>query len=84
MGKPQNYEQYRTIARKPAGTGEGIYSDITLMALSSTKMPNYEIVFADAFPVSLSSLGFNTIDSDVNYVEAEASFKYTYYDINNI
>jgi hypothetical protein len=54
------------------------------MVLSSTKSANYEIVYVDGYPVSLSGLEFNTVDSDVNYVTATATFKYTYYNINKI
>lgn len=84
LGKPQNFEQYKEIEEKPVTSGEGIASDISLMVLSSTKMPNYEIVFVDAFPVELSQVVFNTTDTDVNYIEASTTFKYTYYTITNI
>lgn len=82
LGKPENYEQYKTIQDTDPMTGGGIYSDIGVHVLSSTKMPNYEITFIDAFPVSLSDISFNTVDNDVNYIQANASFKYTYYNIN--
>lgn len=84
LGKPENFEQYKAIQDKPITTGDGIYSDISLMILSSTKMPNYEITFVDAFPVDLSQLVFNTTDSDVNYIESSSTFKYTHYTITNI
>lgn len=84
LGKPENFEQYRAIQDKPMYTGEGIYSDISLMILSSTKMPNYEVTYVDAFPVQLSDMVFNTTDNNVNYIEASATFKYTYYNITNI
>lgn len=84
LGKPENYDQYKNIQNKLVGTGEGIYSDITLMILSSTKMANYEVMFADAFPVSISPIVFNTTDSDVNYIESSATFRYTLFNINNI
>ncbi len=84
LGKPQTFEQYKTIAAKNEYTGEGLRSDISLMVLSSTKSANFEIVFAEAHPISLSGLVFNTTDDNVNYVEASASFKYTYYDINKV
>ena len=84
LGKPESYEQYRTIQNQPVVSGDGIYSDISLAILSSSKMPNYEIVFVDSYPVTLSDLNFTTVDSDVNYVTASASFKYTYYTIANI
>lgn len=84
LGKPENFEEYRQIAEKPIYTGEGIYSDISLMVLASTKTPNFEIVYADAFPYTLSDLVFNTTENTVNYIEADATFKYTYYTITNI
>jgi len=84
LGKPKTFFEYKTIEQVPVATGEGIVSDISLIVLSSDKQPNYEIVYIDAFPISLSGVNFNTIDSDVNYVEASAVFKYTYYDISKI
>jgi hypothetical protein len=84
LGKPEEFEQYKNIADKKEWSGEGIYSDISVIVLSSTKSANYEIVYVDGYPVSLSGLEFNTIDSDVNYITATASFKYTYYNIIKI
>ena len=84
LGKPENFDQYKTIQDKPIATGEGIYSDISLIVLSSSKMANYEIVFVDAYPITVSDLTFNTVDDTVNYVTASATFKYTYYTITNI
>lgn len=84
LGKPENFDQYKTIQDKPIATGEGIYSDISLMVLSSSKMANYEIVFVDAYPVTISDLNFNTVDDTVNYITATSTFKYTYYTITNI
>ena len=84
LGKPQNFNQYLNIEEKPITSGDGIYSDISVVALSSTKLPNYEVIYTDAFPIRLSQLAFNTVDTSVNYIEASASFKYTYYTINKI
>lgn len=84
LGKPKDFEQYKTIEETKSWTGDGIYSDISVMILSSTKMANYEVVYIDAHPVELSGIVFNTTDPDVNYIEASATFKYTYYDISKI
>lgn len=84
LGKPENFDQYKELQDKPSYSGEGIYSDISVLILSSTKMPNYEITYIDAYPVFLSDLVFQTTDSDVNYITAEATFQYTYYKITNI
>jgi hypothetical protein len=80
----KEFEEYKNLADIASWTGDGLYSDISLMILASTKMPNYEIVYADAFPISLSGLNFNTVDIDIRYVEASATFRYTYYTISKI
>jgi len=84
LGKPQDYQEYADISKEDPMTGEGIYSDISLIVLSSTKMPNYELIFIDAHPVSLSGLTFNTTSTDVNFITASAQFKYTLYNIQDI
>ena len=66
---------------KPIASGDGIYSDITLSILSNIKTMNYDINFIDAYPVALSPVTFVTTDTDVRYLTAIASFKYTYFDI---
>jgi hypothetical protein len=81
LGKPEEYQQYKNIDVKESFTGEGIYSDISLAILASTKTPNYEVVYIDAFPIKLSGITFNTVDTNVNYIEASATFRYTYYTI---
>lgn len=75
---------YAKLQNATPGSDVGLYSDISLMVLSSTKMPNYEIVFTDAFPTTLTAMTFNTIDPDVNYIEAQAEFRYTLFEIRNI
>jgi hypothetical protein len=75
---------YAKLQNAPAGSGTGLYSDISLLVLSSTKMPNYEITFTDAFPTTLSAMTFNTTDSDVQYIEAQVEFRYTIFEITNI
>jgi hypothetical protein len=75
---------YAKLQNAQPGTDLGLYSDLSLMVLSSTKMPNYEITFMDAFPTSITGLPFNTVDSDVNYIEASVEFRYTIFEINNI
>ena len=84
LGKPDNYNQFYEIETKPTITGDGIYSDISLLVLNSTKLPNYEITYKDAFPIMLSDLTFNTMDTDVNFLPASATFKYTSYDITKL
>lgn len=84
LGFPEKYAEYRELAGQEKHTGGGLESDISLIILNSTKLPNYELTFRDAFPVSLSELVFNSTDSDVEYIEASAVFKYTLFDLKKI
>jgi len=84
LGKPEDFQQYYDISSKQSYTGDGIYSDISVSILTSTKTANYEVVYVDAFPIKLSGINFNTTDSSVDYIEAAATFRYTYYTIQKI
>ena len=83
IGK-QSFQQYGAIAAYQPFTGESIKSDVSLTILSSAKRPNYEIVFQDAFPIKISSIEFDSSMEDVMYIEAEASFRYTKYEITKV
>ena len=76
-----DYNEYYKLAKNPSYTGDGIYSDINLSILSNIKTINYDVIFIDAYPVELSDVVFNTTDNDITYLEASATFKYTYYNI---
>jgi hypothetical protein len=60
---------------------KNIYSDGTLIVLTSNNNLNFQIVFRDMFPYKLSSLQFDATSQDVEYFTAEVSFKYTMYNI---
>lgn len=75
---------YKKLQDASPGSEKGLVSDISLMVLSSTKMPNYDITFMDAFPTTISAMTFNTTDNDVSYIEATAEFRYTIFEITNI
>jgi hypothetical protein len=84
LGKPKDFSEYRALSQNPNYTGDGLRSDLTLMILSSAKNPNYEIVFTDAYPYDISELTFDTTKSDVEFIEATATFKYVLFEIKNV
>jgi len=59
------------------------FSDGTLRVLNSNFKEVAKVKFLDLFPVSLSSLDFDASASDVQYFTAEASFKYTVYQLTS-
>jgi hypothetical protein len=84
LGKPKEFHEYRHLSEKPQFIGYGLKSDISLVIMSNIKNPNYKADFIDAFPIALSGLQFDTTNPDINYLIAEAEFKYVYYDIERI
>jgi len=88
MGYPESLQQIYDFQetgyitpRIEAQKQLGLYSDGTLQVLTSSSIPNFQIVFRDLFPYTLSTLSFDATNTDVQYFTAEVSFKYTIYNI---
>ena len=83
IGFPDNFDQHKAVDPKFVRpyTGEGIYSDASLIVLSSSMNPITEITFKDIFPTSLSNFSFDSRMMDVDYIEATAEFKFRTFDI---
>ena len=81
LGFPEKFEEYAAIKNKSQISGEGLTSDLGLIILNSTKTPNFQFTFRDAFPVYLSDVVFDTTLQDVQYLTATAQFQYTLYDV---
>ena len=60
------------------------FSDATLQVLNNNNLANFDVVFKDLFPTSLSTLNFDVTQSDNDYFTATATFKYTLYEIRNV
>lgn len=83
LGK-RNFGEYKAVASKPTTSGEGLRSDISLTVLTSQRNANYEVVFKDAFPTRVTGIDFNSTDTDIEYIEASATFRYVTYDIDKV
>ena len=57
------------------------YSDATLIVYNSSFNEIVKVYFRDVFPVSLSTINFDASAGDIDYVTADATFKYSIYDI---
>tara|TARA_S200002703_G_scaffold151353_2_gene150635 strand:- start:274 stop:744 length:471 start_codon:yes stop_codon:yes gene_type:complete len=51
-------------------------SDMSLMVLTSHNNINKEFKFTNAFPTSLSGVEFNVQSTDVEYLQADVTFRY--------
>lgn len=82
LGYPETTEQYRNLVATPEGQDpKKAFSDGTLRILNSNYRDVALIKFKDLFPYTLSSLEFEAGDNDYNFFTAEATFKYTVYNI---
>ena len=92
LGYPENLKQIHDLQivkgnrayNERSRTMENVFSDATLAVLNSSNITNFFVKFRECFPYSLTSMNFDTTDTDVQYFTAEASFKYTYYEITDI
>jgi len=83
LGFPESTEQFGNFITNDDGIKDykEQFSDGSLHILNSNFNTVSIVKFKDLFPTSLSSLDFQTSDTDINYFTAEASFKYTIYNI---
>ena len=93
LGFPDNFSQYSAVApsRGKFGgalvnptAGSGIYSDASLMVLNSVKAPIIEFVFKNLYPVTLTDVLFDTMRTDIDYVDATVTFAYQSFTLNRI
>jgi hypothetical protein len=75
------------VAAKPNATFRGtaypMHSDATLFVLSTQNNPLFEVRYYDLFPVSLSSLEFDTGTTEAAPLVATCSFRYRSFQILN-
>ena len=88
LGFPENLDEFTALkefdrynpttdARNPLGE----YSDGSLFIYNSQFNEVARVDFKDVFPVSLSTINFDATDTDIQYISAEATFKYSIYNI---
>jgi len=80
LGFPRQYGQYKDLENNWAG----LRSDIALMILDSNQNPQHTVTYRDAFPTGLSGLNFDVKASDTTIPLATATFKYAFYDFDEV
>ena len=83
LGFPETAQQYKDIITNEESVRDSkeSFSDGTLRILNSNLRDNALVKFKDLFPIALSSLEFESSDTDINYFTADVTFKYTVYNI---
>ena len=72
--------EYRAKMESVFGNDD-LYADGTLTILNSNFNMNYNVIFKDLFPVSLSALDFNATIDGTEYAMAQATFRYLQYEV---
>ena len=83
LGFPESMQEFKDFTSLPSGDEDEKlqYVDGTLHILNSNYKDIAMVRFKDLFPTTLTSLEFNATDDDVNYFTAQATFKYSIYNM---
>ena len=83
LGFPETTQEFKTLTTDSADQRDlkEAFCDGTLRILNSNYREVATVKFTDLFPVSLTSLDFDATNTDIQYLTAEVSFKYTIYDL---
>ena len=83
LGFPETAKQFEEITTDSQSIRDQkeAFCDGTLRILNSNYREVAKVKFTDLFPTSLTSLDFDATATDVQFLTAEATFKYTIYDL---
>lgn len=79
-----SFDPYKALAVNPTWTGLNVTSEMTLIVHNNERQPNFNIYIHDAFPISLTDLNFDTTLTDVEYLTASVSFRYSTYELEQV
>lgn len=86
---PVEYAEYRNLDNlnkytRSIQTDRPQYSDGMVTLLTSSNNPKIRFKFKELFPVTLSTFVMSSSDTPENIITADASFRFSYYDIETI
>ena len=84
LGFPEYKDQYSELKNFNFNDIELESSSATMEILTSKSNAHAKVNFVGLFPYDLSTLDFSATDTDIQYFTAQASFKYTMYNITDI
>ena len=85
LGFPETTQQFADLNKDRDGIRDPkeAFCDGTLRILNSNYREVAQVKFRDLFPTSLTSLDFDATNTDVQFFQAEATFKYTIYNLES-
>ena len=85
LGFPETTKEYKDLTTDKDGQRDNkeAFCDGTLSILNSNYREVAKVKFKDLFPTSLTSLDFDATNTDIQFFTAEATFKYTIYNLSS-
>jgi len=85
LGTPQEFKERKLWNDEYQNhpSRDARFSDATLQILNNNNIANFDVVFKDMFPVSLSTLSFDVTGNDNDFFTATTTFRYTLYEVRN-
>ena len=85
LGFPETTQEFKDLTTDKDGIREPkeAFCDGSLRILNSNYREVAKVKFKDLFPISLTSLDFDATNTDVQFLTAQATFKYTIYNLTS-
>lgn len=88
MTFPEEFAEYRQLTRLAKGNLSRPqfpqFSDASITIFSSSMKPYYRIKYYESFPTTLSTFILNAQDGPDTIITADATFRYSYFDIEKL
>jgi hypothetical protein len=89
MTFPTNFDEYKNLGRlnriaNATQSPKPQYSDASITVLSSSNTPYFKFKFYDCFPTSVSQFILSATDSPDTTMSADATFRFSYFDIEKL
>lgn len=86
---PYEYEEYQNLGQLNRFTSAAKsklpqFSDGSVTLLSASNKPYFKFNFVDLFPIALSGFTVSATDSPETVITADATFRFTYYDVEKL
>lgn len=92
MTFPKEFEEYAqmgrqfkdVVSRGNLGKLPPQYSDCSVTIYTNKNNPNIRVNYKDVFPTTLGGIQFSSLDSAENIITVDATFRYSYYNVERI